>query len=70
MQSAELQAKFAVWRQRIKDGTMTVDDYKEAIMNIRGDRKSAAISSEKSKVAKAKAAVPDAKALLGALGKL
>lgn len=70
MQSAELQAKIAVWRQRCKDGTMTVDDYKTAMMEIRGDRKSSAHASEQSKRTKAKAAVPDAKALLADLGKL
>lgn len=70
MQSPELQGKIAVWRQKSKDGTLTVDDMREAIASIRGDRKSAAHSSEQSKRTKAKAAVPDAKTLLADLGKL
>lgn len=70
MQSSELQAKLAVWRQRTRDGTMTVEDYKEAIAAIRGDRKTAANTSEQAKRTKAKAAVPDAKALLADLGGL
>lgn len=65
--SPELLAKIAVWRQKALDKTLTVEDQKEAIAAIRGDRKNAANASEQSKRTKAKAAVPDAKALLGDL---
>lgn len=70
MQSTELQAKIAVWRQKTRDNTMTTEEYKEAIAALRGDRKNAAATSEQSKRTKAKAAVPDAKALLADLGGL
>lgn len=66
-QSIELQAQIAVWRQKAIDKTMTVEDYRAAILAIRGERKSAAVASEQSKRKAAKAAVPDAKALLGDL---
>lgn len=67
MQSPDLQSRIAVWRQKALDGTLTVEDQREAIAAIRGERKSAAATSEQSKRTKAKAAVPDAKALLGDL---
>lgn len=70
MQSAELQAKIAVWRQRSADGTMTVEEYRTAIAEIRGDRKSAHAASDQSRRTKAKAVVPDAKTLLSELGGL
>lgn len=70
MQSPELLAKIAVWRQKAVDRTLTTEDQKEAIAAIRGERKSAAVSSEQSKRTKAKAAVPDAKSLLSELGGL
>lgn len=69
-QSADLQAKIAVWRQKNVDGTMTVEDYREAIAAIRGDRKSAHTASDQSRRTKAKAVIPDAKTLLGELGSL
>jgi len=68
--SPELQAKIAIWRKKSTDGTMSVEEYKAAIAEIRGDRKSAATSSEQAKRVKAKAAIPDAKTLLGELGGL
>lgn len=67
MQSPELQAKIAEWRQKAAAGTLTVEDMKAAILAIRGDRKGAAIASEQSKRKAAKAAVPDAKSLLADL---
>lgn len=70
MQSSELQAKISVWRQKTKDGNMTVEEYREAIAAIRGERKQAAVTSEQSKRNKAKVAIPDAKSLLGELGGL
>lgn len=70
MQSPDLQSKIAVWRQKTRDGSMTPDEYREAIAAIRGERKSAANASEQSKRTKAKAQVPDAKSLLADLGKL
>ena len=65
--SPELANQIAIWRQQAKDGTLSVEDYKKVISTIRGDRKAAAVSSEQSKRAKAKAIIPDAKALLSDL---
>lgn len=70
MQSPELQAKIAVWRQKCIDGTMEPKEYREAILAIRGERKGAAVASENSKRKAAKAVIPDAKALLGELSGL
>jgi hypothetical protein len=65
--SPELLAKIPVWRQKAADGTMTVEEYKQAIADLRGDRKSAHAASEQSKRTKAKAVIPDAKTLLADL---
>ena len=67
MYSPEMQAKIAVWRQKSESGTMTTEDYKQMIADLRGERKNAANASEQSKRTKAKAAVPDSKALLADL---
>ncbi len=53
MASPELNAKIAMWRQSALDGTLSQDDLREAIAALRGDRKSAAVASEKSKRSKA-----------------
>lgn len=69
-QSAELQAKIAVWQQKAANETLTPEEMKEAIAAIRGERKSAHAASDTARRAKAKTAVPDAKSLLAELGKL
>lgn len=66
-QSPELIAKLAVYRQKIAEGSMSTEDYRQCVLDIRGDRKNAAVASEQSKRVKAKAVVPDAKNLLAAL---
>lgn len=58
MASPELNAKIALWRQQAIDGTLTQEDLREAIAALRGDRKGAAIASEKSKTKKAAASKP------------
>ena len=68
--SPELQAQIAIWRQKSLDGQMTVEEYRAAITAIRGDRKSAHAASDQSRRTKAKAAIPDAKSMLGELGSL
>jgi hypothetical protein len=67
----ELNAKIAIWRQKQTEGTMTIEEYKEAILTLRAGRISAAIASETSKkktaAAKAPKAVPRADDLLADL---
>ena len=70
MYSPELQAKVAVWQQKAREGTMTTEEYRQALLEMRAGRKSAAATSEASKRKKAAAVVPDAKALLATLGGL
>lgn len=64
----ELQSQIATWRDKARQGTLSVDDMKLAIAAIRGDRKNAAATSEQSRRTKAKAEIPNAKSLLGELG--
>ena len=68
--SPELNSKIAIWRAKCADGTITLDEYKEAIKALRGDRSSAHAASEASgkKRAAAKAAIPDADDMLSELG--
>lgn len=65
--SPELQSKIALWRQKAIDGTLTQEEMKEAIVALRGDRRSAAHASDKSRRTKAKAAIPSADDLLSEL---
>jgi hypothetical protein len=69
-QSPELQSKIAIWRAKAAEGTLTQEEMREAIAALRGDRKAAQNASESStkRVAKAKAAIPDADSLLDELG--
>jgi len=61
-----------IWRQKSRDGTITLDEMREAIAAIRKERVGAgevsAVSKERKAVAKAKAAPIDSQALLGELG--
>ncbi len=66
-QTPELQAKIAGWRQKAIDGTLSVEEMKEAIIALRGDRLSAAHASEASKRKTAKAVIPSANDLLAEL---
>jgi hypothetical protein len=66
-QSPELQAKIAIWRQKAIDGTLTVEEMKEAILALRAGRVSAAHASENSKRKAAKVAIPSADDLLAEL---
>lgn len=67
--SPELLAKISIWRAKANDGTLTLEEQREAVMALRGDRKIAATSGDSAKrTAKAKAAVPNADDMLGELG--
>ena len=67
-QTPELQAKIAIWRQKAVDGTLTVEEMKEAILALRAGRVSAAHASEASRRKAAKVAIPSADDLLAELG--
>ena len=67
-QSPELQARISIWRQKAIDGTLTVEEMKEAIAALRAGRVSAAHASEASRKKTAKTAIPSADDLLAELG--
>lgn len=62
MYSPELASKIALWRQKSAEGTMTIEEYREAIAELRAGRVTAAQSKAKPK----KAAI-DEDELLGGL---
>lgn len=58
MTQDELNSKIARWREKSLDGSLTLEEMKEAIVALRGGRVSAAIASGTSRAKKAAAAVP------------
>lgn len=66
----ELNAKIAIWRQKQAEGTLTLDEMREAIIALRGGRVSASIASATSKAKKAPVVAPSADDLLSELGDL
>jgi hypothetical protein len=71
-QPPDLQAKISIWRQRAVEGTLTLDETRQAIEALRAGRISAAYASEgsRAKKTKAKADIPAADDLLAELGGL
>ena len=65
---AEVSAKIAIYRQKAVDGTLSLEECREAVELLRAGRVSAAYSGETTKRAKAKAAIPAADDLLAELG--
>lgn len=66
----EMSAKIASWRMRSQDGTLSVEEMKEAIIYLRAGRLAAASSASASKSRAAKkpsVAAPSADSLLGDL---
>jgi len=61
-------AKIAAWRQAAIEGTLTIEQMKEAVAVLRQDRVGASIASDKSRSKKAKSVVPSADDLLAELG--
>jgi len=61
--SLEMQQKVADWRSRAREGTLTIDEMKEAITFLRAERQ--AMPPAKSRAAKPKVNADD---LLGELG--
>lgn len=45
----ETMTKVAQWRAKEAQGTMTIDDYKQAILDLRGARMNATAAASKSK---------------------
>lgn len=66
----ETESKIAVWRQKAVEGTLTVPEMAEAVRIMRGDRRGAAIASDKARKSKSIAAIPAADDLLSELGGL
>jgi hypothetical protein len=63
----ELQAKIASWRLRAADGTLTLEEMREAILHLRAGRVSAQAASATAKRKKAIAEIPKAADLLDEL---
>lgn len=63
----EIQAKISLWRQKCQDGSITLDEMKEAILIMRAGRKSAATASDGARRKQAKAAIPNADDMLSEL---
>lgn len=64
--SPEMTMKITVWRQKALDGTLSLEECKEAILFLREARLGAA-STQREKVAKAKVAIPNAMDLLSGM---
>lgn len=67
MYRPELQSKVALWRQRAAEGTMSADDYREAILALREGRIAASAASKPKKAKAAKSAAPTGDDLLDQL---
>ena len=69
--SEVIQGSIQIWRQKSLDGTITIDEMRQAIAAIRRERVGASekssASRERKTTAKAKAAPIDSEALLGEL---
>lgn len=63
----ELQAKITSWRLRAAEGTLTLDEMKEAIRHLRAGRVSAVAASAAAKRHKAVVAIPSADDMLSDL---
>jgi hypothetical protein len=66
----ELQSKVLLWRQKAADGTLSIEEMKEAVLALREGRVSASAASDKSRAKKAAKAIPSADDLLNELGEL
>lgn len=64
----ETQGRLAILRAKAVDGTLTLEEMKEAVVMMRGDRASSVRNSDSSRKAKVKAAIPSADAMLNELG--
>jgi hypothetical protein len=62
--SPEISAKVVVWRQRALEGSMTIEEMRNAIIILREGRVSAAYASDTARTAKAKKVILNADDLL------
>lgn len=64
----ELQAKISSWRLKAAEGTLSLEEMKEAIIHLRAGRTAASVAAQATKRTAAKRAVaPPAEDLLGEL---
>lgn len=68
--SPEMQSKVQLWRQKAREGTLTVEERREAIQLLRQDRVGAAQISAASRAKKAPKAPVNADDLLNELDNL
>jgi hypothetical protein len=66
----ELQSKIHIWRQKAIDGSLSLEEMREAIIVLRSGRVSASVASDKSRAKKAVKVVQSADDLLKELGEL
>lgn len=64
----DLQAKVSLWRARGASGDLTLEEAREALAYLRGERKFAAAATDKAKRSKAIKTIPSADDLLNELG--
>ena len=67
MLTPELQSKFSDWRHKAISGTITTEEMKEAILALRGSRRSAADAAKASKSRSTKGPARSVDDLLGEL---
>lgn len=70
MISAETQARIAELRQLDQAGKLTIEEMKEVVILLRGDRFAAQTASDSSKRKQAKAEIPSADDMLDELTKI
>lgn len=60
MYTPEVESKIAIWRAKAAEGTLTIEEMREAIIELRQGRVSAAYASEGARTKKAAASKPAA----------
>ena len=66
--SPDTQAKIAEWRSKAAAGTLTLDEMREAIRVLRGERMTASTTATAAKKSAAKKIIPSGDDLLNELG--
>lgn len=62
--SPELVSQIAIWRQQASEGNLTIDQMRQAVILLRGDRKTAAVSSDQARKQKARKEIKTADEML------